>query len=217
MGQPSQGELLKNALINDVAEVLGTAAHPVSVPAGTVIFRPGQPCESLALLKSGSVKVHLIGESGREIILYRVVPGDICALSLGCLLNGARYNATGIAETDLKGFSVTRKSFDNLFARSEVFRDAVLRSQTTRVLDLIQLLEDFAFRPIEDRLARLLISNDLGDGKISKTHQEMATDLGTAREVVSRILKRFEDDGLVRLERGLITISDRERLEALKT
>ena len=218
------GELL----LKDVSDCLGCAAHPVSAPKGAVIFRPGQTCESLVLLRTGTVKVHLIGESGRGIILYRVTPGEICALSLGCLINDAHYNAFGIAETDLNGVSISRNSFDDVFSSSKIFRDTVLRSQTTRILDLVHLLEDFAFRPIEERLARLLVTYDAdvnevdkndpdytGAGQILKTHQEMATDLGTAREVVSRTLKKFEDDGLVRLERGLITIVNRTGLNTI--
>ena len=217
-GSQREGDKVLNGelLLKDVSNCLGSSAHPVSAPKGTVIFRPGQPCESLVLLRSGSVKVHLIGESGREIILYRVTPGEICALSLGCLINDARYNAFGIAETDLNGLSISRASFDDVFTSSKIFRDTVLRSQTTRILDLVALLEDFAFRPIEERLARLLIIHSAGiGGQISKTHQEMATDLGTAREVVSRTLKKFEDDGLVRLERGLITITNRTGLKTI--
>ena len=208
-----------SVLINEVSEYLGTSVIEVSVPAKTIIFSPGQPCESLVLLRAGSVKVHLIGESGREIILYRVRANDICALSLGCLINNASYNAFGIAENDLEGLAINRRNFDELFVHSKIFRDAVLRSQTTRILDLIGLVEDFAFRPIEERLARLLLTyGGRGAGStISKTHQDMATDLGTAREVISRTLKRFEVDGLVRLERGLITITDENRLSALQT
>ena len=221
MGHPSQDALLTGALLKDVSNILGASAHEVSVPADTVIFRPGQPCESLVLLSQGCVKVHLSGESGREIILYRVEPGEVCALTLGCLINDVSYNATGIAETDLAGVSISRQHFDDLFSASKIFRDAVLRSQTTRILDLVRLLEDFAFRPIDERLARLLVFYGAGAGigevvgEIKKTHQDMAMDLGSAREVISRTLKRFEDDGLVRLERGSIVILNFNGLSAL--
>jgi len=203
------------ALKLDVQNILAGKALGVSVPADTIIFRPGQPCERLVLLTSGSVKVHLIGESGREIFLYRVQPDQICALSLGCLINQTSYNATGTAETDLNGLAISRDNFNEIFANSMRFRDSVLRSQTTRILEMIGLLEDLAFRPIEQRLARLLSMTTTGDGPITKTHQEMATDLGTAREVVSRTLKRFEEEGLIQLARGSVTIADRDRLSAL--
>lgn len=202
------------ALVDEVKTILHGSLPELAIPAGATIFGPGDECERLAILSSGTVKVHLVAESGREIILYRVKPGQVCALSLGCLINNTAYRASGIAESDIIGVAINREHFDELFALSGLFREQVLASQTGRILDLVTLLEDFAFRPIEQRLARLLAQQSDGEHPLARTHQDMAIDLGTAREVVSRTLKRFEAEGYVELTRGSVIISDRAGLIA---
>ena len=182
---------------------------------GDVLFQPGQACHQLVLLAQGSVKVRTVSESGREIELYRVAPGETCVLSVACLLGNQDYEAEGIAETDILGLAVDRSLFQQLLAQSPGFRDMVLQIQTRRIHDLIALVDAVAFQGTEARLAAHLIRCQDSDGRVTATHQQIAQEIGTAREVVSRRLKRFEAAGLVGLERGRLRLLDVARMRRI--
>ncbi len=181
-------------------------ASPVSAKAGTRLFEAGQACSHLVLLEKGSVRVQMVSESGRQITLYRVAHGQTCIMTVACLINESHFRAEGIAETDITGLAINQATFQALLAQSDIFRTQVLGAYTSRVLDLISLFEDVTFRSMEDRLIeRLRILAD-AKGIIVNTHQDLALDLGTAREVISRHLKKMEGKGLVKLRRGIIEL-----------
>lgn len=188
-------------------------SRSVAAPEGAVLFQPGQPCEELVLLAKGSVRVRMISEQGREIQLYRVTPGETCVMSIACLMGEHVFQAEGIAETDIEGRAVRREAFRELLAVSPAFRDSVLTVQTRRVFDLVGLVDQLAFRHTQTRLAARLVERAGGGLLIQETHQQLALDIGTAREVVSRRLKGLERDGIVRLERGRIQVLDLPRLK----
>ena len=184
--------------------------EPISAPTGGTLFQPGQACERLVLLTDGVVRVRMVSETGREIQLYRVHPGETCVMS------GERpYQAEGIAEVPIQGVAISRGLFRELLDASPAFRDEVLTVQTRRIFDLVSLVDELAFHRTESRLAARLLQRAGKDNSVAETHQELALDIGTAREVVSRRLKRFEAQGLVALERGRVHILDRDRLSAL--
>lgn len=189
--------------------------EPISAPEGTVLFQPGQACERLVLLTEGLVRVRMVSESGREIELYRVRPGETCVMSIACMMGERPYQAEGIADQDIKGVSISRGLFREMLAESTAFRDAVITVQTRRVFDLVSLVDELAFHRTESRLASRLLQRADKTDSVAETHQELALDIGTAREVVSRRLKRFETQGLVALERGRVRILDRVGLSAL--
>lgn len=189
--------------------------EPVSVPSGTVLFQPGQACERLVLLTRGMARVRMVSETGREIELYRVRPGDMCVMSVACLMGERPYQAEGIADGDIEGVAISRGLFRELLAQSETFREMVINVQTRRIFDLVTLVDELAFHRTEARLAARLLQKAGRDDSVSETHQELALDIGTAREVVSRRLKRFETQGLVALERGRVRILDRAGLGAI--
>ncbi len=195
--------------------VIAAEARPFAAPAGSVLFRPGEACERLALLCEGVVRVRMVSESGREITLYRVGPGEACVMTVACLLNDVRFQAEGVAETALAGVALGRRAFRALVEASPAFRETVFAIQTKRILDLIGLLEEVAFRSLEARLAERLIALAGEGGLVEATHQRLALDLGTAREVVSRRLKALEARGLVALERGRMRILDPRGLRTL--
>lgn len=188
---------------------------PIEVGAGTVLFRPGDGCSHYLLLLAGTVRVQLVTESGHEILLYRVDPGESCVLTTSCLLAHEAYAAEGVAETAVRGVGLPAAAFDRLLATSAEFRSFVFASFGQRLSDLMLLLNEVAFRRIDARLANWLLQRGAEGGPIQATHQAIAAELGTAREVVSRQLKSYERRGLVRLARGVIDLLDRRGLADL--
>ncbi len=189
--------------------------EPISAPGGAVLFQPGQACERLVLLTAGTVRVRMVSESGREIELYRVQPGETCVMSIACMMGERPYQAEGIADGHIQGVAISRGLFREMLGASAAFRDAVLAVQTRRIFDLVSLVDELAFHRTESRLAARLLQRAGTNNAVAETHQELALDIGTAREVVSRRLKRFEAQGLVALERGRVRILDRDGLSAL--
>jgi len=194
--------------------LLATRARIVELPAGAHPFVAGQACEAYLVVVSGSVRVQLVAESGREIVLYRVAPGESCVLTTSCLLHHDAYAAEAVCESAVTAIAVPAATFADLLGASRAFRDAVLGAYAERVGDLMLTFEELVFRRLDTRLARTLIER-ARDGLVGATHQELAVELGSAREVVSRTLKAFERRGLVTLSRGEIRIAARARLEAL--
>jgi CRP/FNR family transcriptional regulator len=199
--------------LDDAARhILARHGRPAELPRGAVIFRPGEACHQLVLLAQGAVQVRTISENGREIELYRVEPGETCVLSVACLLGDRLYEAEGVAESDLAGVAISRAVFHELLDSSAAFRKMVLDVQTRRIYDLIALVDTVAFQRTEERLAIHLLHRRDGAGDVAGTHQAIADEIGTVREVVSRRLKRFEAAGLVALERGRVRVLDPEGL-----
>jgi len=194
---------------------LAEGARCVDVPAAATLFRSGELCENFMLVVDGSVRVQKSAASGREIVLYRVEAGQSCILTTTCLINAERYSAEGIAETAVSGVILPRALFHDLLGRSEVFRKFVFSAYATRLADLLTLIEEVAFGRIDMRLAAFLLEHAEADGGLKTTHQDLATELGTAREVVSRQLKEFERRGWLTLSRGRIELSQLQDLRDL--
>ncbi len=194
---------------------LAGEARPVTLPAGTTVFHDGDACNSYLLVLDGSVRVQKVSSGGREITLYRVGDGQTCILTTSCLLAGERYPAEGVTETEVRAIALPAALFQALLAESVVFRRFVFAVYARRIADLITLVEEVAFGRMDLRLAARLRDGDDGAGTVATTHQELAAELGTAREVVSRLLKDFEHRGLVALHRGRIELRDRDALARL--
>lgn len=198
----------------DVRRTLETQCRAVSLPAGSRIYGPGQAPQSFLLLLEGSVRVQQVSESGREIVLYRVSAGESCALTTACLMGYEDYPAEAVAETDIRAIAVPRAIFDDLIARSREFRRFVFAAFSTRMTDLFRLIQDVAFARMDIRLAQKLIELSRGADTVSTTQQHLASELGTAREVVTRTLGELQRRGWITLGRGSIAIADRAALEA---
>ena len=181
----------------------------VTVPEGTVIFGPGKSPENLLLLLEGRVRVQQVSEAGREIVLYRVEAGESCVLTTACLLAHEDYSAEGIAETDIRAAAIPRAVFDKLISRSVDFRNFIFTAFSKRIADLFLVIEEIAFQRLDIRLAQKLLELARGTGQIRATHQQMAAELGTAREVVSRQLGEFQRRGWIGQSRGVIDLLDR--------
>ena len=179
-------------------------ARWAQVPAGGLLFDDHQSCEGFPFVIEGSVRVVKSAANGRELPLYRVAPGETCVISSSCLLGHEAYNARGIAETDTLLMLLPKNEFDALLAEP-AFREFVFHLFAERIADLMQLVEEVAFHRLDQRLAAQL----LGKGPVLHvTHQQLADELGTVREFVSRLLKGFAAQGLVKLSREQIEILD---------
>lgn len=193
-------------------DALLNEATLVQVKAGTVLFDDESPCQAFPMLVEGTIRVSKVGASGRELQLYRVVPGESCILTSSCLLGHISYNARGVAETDIVAVTLPQTVFSRLVGDHEPFRQYVFSLFAERISDLMQLVEAVAFHRLDQRLATLL----LGKGKtVHTTHQALADELGSVREIVSRLLKTFAEQGLVSLSREQIEIVDASGLRRL--
>lgn len=180
-----------------------TEAQPVRIPTGTTLFDLDYPCTLFLFILDGAIRVVKPAASGREILLYRLEAGDSCILTVSCLLGQGAYPARGVVERELVGYAFPKPAFDRLLADSTDFRSFVFHFFGERMSHLMALIEEVAFQQMDQRLATLLVEQG---PVIDATHQQMADELGSAREVMSRILKHFEGKGWVRLERGRVTV-----------
>lgn len=195
--------------------ILRDAARVVTVPQGTAVFSEGDACRSYMLVLDGSVRVQKVSEGGREIVLYRVEAGQSCVLTTSCLLTQGDYSAEGVAETEVQAVVLSHAAFQQLLAQSAAFRQFVFSSYAVRLADLLMLIEEVAFGRVDVRLAQLLCERAGADGVVRGTHHEVAVELGSAREVISRQLKDFERRGWVALHRGRIEVKARQALREL--
>ena len=193
-------------------ELVQANIQPVEAPPGYLLFDEASPCSLFLLVFTGSVRVVKPAPSGREILLYRVEPGDNCVLTVSCLLGREPYPARGVVDEPLTGCIIAQPIFDRLLAESAIFRSELFRYFGARIVDLMQLVEEVAFGALDQRLAALLVERG---PRLELTHQQLADELGTVREIVTRLLHRFERDGLVELSRESIAIKDSAGLRTL--
>jgi CRP/FNR family transcriptional regulator len=185
----------------------------VEAPAGAIGYRETDPCNAFIMRLQGRSRVYKLSASGREILLYRVAAGETCVLTTTCLLGWSKYPASTVVEEPVRDVVIPAAVFRELMAESEVFRRFVLHNYGDLISDLIALLDEVAFHSLSARLAGVLLRAD--GGVAQSTHQQLADELGTAREVVSRQLKEFERNGWISLKRGRVEVLDRAALEKL--
>lgn len=205
---------LVNRVHDDAGKKIMAQGKEMVLPANTTVFRQGDACGNFLYVLEGSVKVYTRAENGREIVLYRVRSGQSCTLTTACLFSHNRYPAEGKTETEVKALVIPIKLFDEGLEHSADFRNMVFDTYSQRLAEVITLVEELSFGRIDVRLAKRLLKAG-GDKLVSATHQELATELGSAREVVSRQLKEFENRGWVKLSRGKVEILETGPLEQL--
>ena len=215
MSHPADALCQAYPVINELPEAardkLLAALNPLSLPARTQVFDEHQPCGGFPFVISGAIRVIKAAPNGRELPLYRVLPGETCFITASCLLGHQEYNARGETEMDTLVLMLSKQVFEEMLVH-EPFRRFVFLLFSERVADLMQLVEEVAFMRLDQRLAALL----LGHGReVRTTHQQLAQDLGSVREIVSRLLKGFEHRGLVKLGRETIEILDPAGLRQL--
>lgn len=199
---------------NDVITLLD-AAKPVVIPAATTVFHQGDQCGNYIMVVSGAVKVFTRAENGREIVLYRLSSGDTCVLTTSCLFGNVNYPAEGATESEVEALLIPAEKFHHALQQSRSFREFVFSSFSEHLGSMISLVEEVAFGKMDTRLARYLLEHCDSEQCLHVTHQQLATELGTAREVISRLLKDFEQQGWLKLHRGSVELSDRPALRQL--
>lgn len=190
---------------------LGSGVGPMTVPAGTVLFDENAPCQGFPMVLDGEVRVSRDSGDGRSLELYRVVPGELCLVSSACLFRSQPLSAHGVTTKPTTLLLIPPPVFAQ-WLETPAFRNEVLGLFAERMADLTGLIDAVAFRKLDQRLAAAL----LGHGSdLSTTHQRLADELGTVREIVTRLLRRFEREGWVELARERIRITDSAALRSL--
>lgn len=195
---------------------LRAQVQTVVVPQGRMVFHRGDPCRNYLVVTEGCVRVQVLSQGGREVVLYRVTDGQSCVITTSCLISREAYPAEGVTERETSALVIPRGTFNEALGCSEAFRHFVFTGQGQRLSDLIQRVEDVAFGRVDARLAKHLLDRCLsGAASINATHQQLAGELGTAREVISRQLKVFERNGWIAVHRGAVEVLQPQALSLL--
>jgi CRP/FNR family transcriptional regulator, anaerobic regulatory protein len=197
-----------------LAKVEGSP-KPVLVARGQSLFGDGSPCTHYPLIIEGTIRVSKLSPAGHEILLYRLNPGQSCAITVVSLLGETPFTASGAAETNVSLVGVPRVVFLEMVLESTTFRAFVFNSISQRLAHVMALVDDVAFRRVDQRLASRLLLWQEQKPDTTTTHQMLADELGTSREVVSRILEAFQQSGMIRLGRKRIEILDRHALDRI--
>lgn len=206
-------ELEKSA--DDLVCQLFDSSAVVSLPEKSTVFHQGDACNNYLIILDGKVKVFTRAENGREILLYRLSNGDSCVLTTSCLFGNKCYPAEGETETDVVAIAIPSAQFNNALQQSITFREIVFSAFSAHLSELIELVEEVAFGKIDVRLAKLLLSQRDENNILTSTHQNIATELGSAREVISRQLKELESKNFIKINRGNIEIKNISALEKI--
>ena len=190
------------------------AGQRVHFQPGDVLYRPGDDAKGWIAVEQGRVRVSLTADTGREVVLYRIGSGDACLLTTSALMTDETLIAEAVAETEVTAWLVPKAEFERRLGDDAAFRRDVLRNYADRVAELVTVIQDVMFHGLPARLARVLTAS-AASGVVAATHQHLAVELGSAREVISRTLRQFEREGLVRTERGEILVLDAGRLKRL--
>jgi len=195
-------------------EFFGVVAR-TDLERGSSVCGEGQQCTHLPLVLSGNVRVFKLSESGREITLYRIEPGQSCVLTASCMIGGSPFPANAVIEEDVAALLVPLAQVQRWLQDSPAWRDFLFSLVAERLAEVISVVEEVAFRRVDARIADYILSKADASGRLERTHQTIAFDLGTSREVVTRILKDLEYRGIVRLARGEVRLRDRSALELI--
>ncbi len=183
------------------------------IPAGRDVFVEGDRTDALALLLSGMVRVYKIGETGREITLYRFGLGESCILTANAILSQQSFPAIATVEQEAEAVMIPADAFRDWVRRYDLWREFVFDLLSQRLASVMAVVEEVAFRRMDTRLAAFLLGRSRTQNPFRITHQEIAAELGSSREVISRLLEDFASRGLIRPARGAIEVLDAESLQ----
>lgn len=205
-------------LTSDEKELVLNNAITAHYEPGQLLFgSDGDLCLGLVAVRSGSVRVSMISEEGREILLYRIGAGEICVLSASCVLKQITFEVHMEAEVDTDVVILGSGALNILMESNMKVENFVYKLTAERFSDVMWAMQQLLFYGFDRRLATYLYNAlaEYPDGRIKTTHEQIAKNIGSAREVVTRMLNRFADEGIVELQRGVIIVKDKEALKAL--
>jgi len=198
-------------------EKIMSAATERTVPKGTLLHNGSGECEGLFCIRSGQLRAFIISDEGREITIYRLADRDICLFSASCMLSGVSFEVSVEAEKDTELFVIPAGVYKGIMEKSAPLSNFTNRLMGERFSEVMWLIDEILWKGIDKRLASFLLSESAMEGSdtLVITHEKIAAHLGTAREVVTRMLRYFQSEKLVVLSRGEVGLSDRKKLEAL--
>ena len=188
------------------------AASFAKIPAGKDVFLEGDRVDGIALLISGVVRVYKIGETGRQITLYRFGNGQSCILTANAILSQKTFPAVATVEKDAEAVMIPADIFRKWVSKYDVWREFVFELLSQRLSSVMEIIDEVAFRRMDSRLAALLLTRSQNQNPLQMTHQEIAAELGSSREVISRLLEDFSERGFVSAGRGEVEVLDADSL-----
>jgi CRP/FNR family transcriptional regulator len=184
-----------------------------TAPKGKLLAAEGDSCPYFSFLISGTIRVYKLGESGREITLYRLNKGEACILTASCILSDSPFPAIAVTDADIEAVGVPSSLFKDWMEKHEYWRHFIFDLIAQRIAEIISVVDEVAFRHIDVRLAnRIFQLYNKNGNPVKITHQNLARDIGSSREVVTRILKDFEEKGDISTARGAITVVNPQSL-----
>lgn len=181
---------------------------------GETIFNEGDSCAGVPFVAKGCIRVSKIGKNGKEMSVYRIHAGETCILTITSIFSNEPYPLTAIVEEDAEAIIIPYEDFKLFMDTSRNFQEYIYKIISHRFLEVIQVIDEVIFQSIDERLIKLLLKYTKNDGnRIEMTHNKIAVEIGTAREVVSRLLKDMEKKGWIQLARGKIFVIKRDELE----
>lgn len=184
------------------------------IPAGQDVFVEGDRTEAIALLISGQVRVYKVGETGREITLYRFGTGESCVLTANAILSQKTFPAIATVEADAEAILIPAETFREWVRRHDLWREFVFDLFSQRLATVMAVIDQVVFRQLDRRVASLLLKRARVQNPLRITHQEIASELGSSREVISRLIEDLSSEGIIRSGRGSIDVLDIELLES---
>ena len=188
------------------------------IKKGTVIHNGGMDCTGLLLVKSGQLRAYILSEEGREITIYRLFDRDICLFSASCMMRSIQFEVTIEAEQDTELWVIPAEVYRKLMEESAPLSNYTNELMASRFSEVMWLIEQVLWKSMDQRIAKFLLEESVieGTNRLSITHETIANHLGTHREVVTRMLRYFQNEGMVKLSRGVVELTDEDGLNALR-
>lgn len=207
-----------NKLTEEEKEKISSAATLRSIPAGTVLHNGSEDCTGLFLIRSGQLRAYILSDEGREITLYRLFEMDMCLFSASCMMNSIQFDITIESEKDTELWVIPTGVYSSLMQVSTAVANLTNDIMSSRFSEVMWLMEQILWKSFDKRLAGFLLEEmNIEDSAVLKiTHEKIANHLGTAREVVTRMLRYFQGEDLVKMTRGTIEILDESGLRLIQ-
>ena len=188
-----------------------------TIAKGTIIHNGGMDCTGLLLVKSGQLRAYILSDEGREITIYRLFDRDMCLFSASCMMRSIQFDVTIEAEKDTELWIIPSEIYQNIMSESAPVANYTNELMATRFSDVMWLIEQIMWKGLDKRVAAFLLEEASIEGtdKLKITHEYIANHLGSHREVITRMLRYFQNEGMVKLSRGVVEITDTEKLEEL--
>ena len=189
-----------------------------SVKKGTVLHNGDADCTGLLLVQSGQLRAYILSEEGREITLYRLFDRDLCLFSASCMLHSIQFEVVIEAEKDTQLWVIPADLYQDIMAQSAPLANYTNELMASRFSEVMWLMEQVMWKSLDKRLAKFLLDEAAieGTNQLKLTHETIANHLGSHREVITRMLRYFQNEGMVKLSRGMVTLLDEEKLEQLE-